>query len=127
MRKFFRYFFQYALLAVFGYFIYETAFKRDTPPVHDRAAWTQRDGFVALSYGGITIDDHVTSLVSKNLLREQLQRLRQAGYQTVTTADIVAFYEQNKPLPEKALYLMFEGGRKDSVLYQPARADRGGL
>ena len=117
MRKFFRYLLQYAILAVFGYFIYQTAFKRDTPPVHDRAAWTQRDGFVALSYGGITIDERVTSLVSKDHLREQLQRLRQAGYQTVTTADIVAFYEQNKPLPEKALYLMFEGGRKDSVLF----------
>lgn len=117
MRKFFRYILQYAILAVFAYFVYQTAFKREAPPVHDRAAWTQRDGFVAISYGGITIDEHGTSLVTKSRLREHLQMLRNAGYQTVTTADLVDFYEHNKPLPEKALYLMFEGGRKDSVLF----------
>ena len=126
MRKLFRYLLQYAILAVLGYFIYQTAFKRDTPPVHDRAAWTQRDGFVAVSYGGITIDDRVTSLVSKDHLREQLQLLRKAGYQTITTADLVDFYENDKPLPEKALYLMFEGGRKDSVLFsQPVLTGAG--
>ena len=117
MRKFFRYLFQYAIVAAFGYFVYQTAFKRDTPPVHDRAAWTQRDGFVAVSYGGITIDENVRSLVSKARLREHLAALAKAGYKTVTTADLVDFYEKNKPLPEKALYLMFEGGRKDSVLF----------
>jgi hypothetical protein len=117
MRKFFRYFLQYAILAGAGYLIYQTAFKADTPPVHDRAAWTQRDGFVAVSYSGITIDENVHSLVSKDRLREQLKALAQAGYKTVTTADLVDFYEKNKPLPEKALYLLFEGGRKDSVLF----------
>ncbi len=117
MRKLFRYFFQYALLIACGYFIYQTAFRREAPPVHDRAAWTQRDGFVALSYGGVTIDERVHSLVTKDRLREQLATLAKAGYQTVTTADLVDFYTKNKPLPEKALYLMFEGGRKDSVLF----------
>ncbi|MFP5259663.1 MAG: hypothetical protein ACLGQH_11640 [Acidobacteriota bacterium] len=117
MRKFFRYLLQYAILAIFAYFVYQTAFKRDAPPVHDQAAWTQRDGFVAISYGGITIDEDVTALVSKKRLREHLETLHKAGYQTVTTADLVDFYEHDKPLPEKALYLMFEGGRKDSVLF----------
>lgn len=117
MRKFFRYLFQYAILVAFGYFVYQTAFRREEPPVHDRAAWTQRDGFVALSYSGITIDERVHSLVTKDRLREQLSTLAKAGYQTVTTADLVDFYTKNKPLPEKALYLMFEGGRKDSVLF----------
>ncbi|KHK03697.1 hypothetical protein [Desulfovibrio sp. TomC] len=117
MRKFFRYLFQYAILVAFGYFVYQTAFKKDTPPVHDRAAWTQRDGFVALGYGGITIDENVHSLVSKSRLREHLTALAKAGYKTITTSDLVDFYEKNKPLPEKALYLMFEGGRKDSVLF----------
>ena len=92
MRKFFRYLFQYAILVAFGYFIYQTAFRREAPPVHDRAAWTQRDGFVAISYGGITIDERVHSLVSKERLREQLSALAKAGYQTVTTADLVDFY-----------------------------------
>ncbi|MHC1790478.1 hypothetical protein [Solidesulfovibrio sp.] len=117
MRKLFRYILQYAILAAIGYFIYQTAFRQEAPPVHDRAAWTQRDGFVAVSYGGITIDENVHSLVSKTRLREHLKALAQAGYRTVTTADLVDFYEKKKPLPEKALYLLFEGGRKDSVLF----------
>ena len=79
MRKFFRYLFQYAILAAFGYFIYQTAFRRETPPVHDRAAWTQREGFVAISYGGVTIDERTRSLVTKKRLREQFETLANAA------------------------------------------------
>ncbi len=117
MRKAIRYCIQYGILAVFVFFIYQTAFKRDVPPVHNRDLWSQRDGFVAISYGGITVEDSNRVLVTKTRLREQLETLAKAGYQTVTTQDILDFYKNNKPLPDKALYLMFEGGRKDSVLF----------
>jgi hypothetical protein len=117
MRKFLRYLFQYAILAAFAAFVYQTAFKRDTPPVHDRALWSQRDGFVAISYSGITLDDHGGLAVGKDTLRRHLEALSRAGYKTVTTRDVLDFYQANKPLPDKALYLMFEGGRKDSVLF----------
>lgn len=117
MRKFLRYLFQYAILAGVAFFVYQTAFKRDTPPVHDRDHWTQRDGFVALSYGGLSIEEKSGPLITKNQLREQLEALAKAGFRTITTEDVAAFYHQGKPLPEKPLYLMFEGGRKDSVLF----------
>lgn len=117
MRKFLRYLFQYAILAAFAFFVYQTAFKRDAPPVHDRNLWSQRDGFVAIAYAGITIDEHGGLVVSKTQLREHLDALARAGYKTVTTRDLLDFYDNNKPLPDKALYLMFEGGRKDSVLF----------
>lgn len=117
MRKFFRYIIQYAILVALGFGVYQTTFKRDTPPVHDRAAWSQRDGFVALSYGGILPEDGNPELISKTRLAKHLEALAKAGYQTITTEDIYNFYNKNKPLPDKALYLMFEGGRKDSVIF----------
>lgn len=126
MRRFLRYAIQYAILATAGYFIYQTAFTRGAPPNADRATWSQRQGFVALSYGGLSVDEHEPSLIGKERLRAHLQALHQAGYRTITTADVRNFYEADKPLPEKALYLMFEGGRKDSVLFsQPALQETG--
>lgn len=126
MRKFIRYAIQYAILGVAAYFIYQTTFTRGAPPVIDRAAWTQRDGFIAISYGGLSVDEHERSLVSKDQLRRHLETLAKSGFQTVTTADLRAFYDADKPLPEKALYLMFEGGRKDSVLFsQPVLQEMG--
>ena len=121
MRKLLRYLFQYAILVIIGFILYQTVFKRETPPVHDREHWTQRDGFVAISYGGLSPEDQDGVLVSKQQLSRQLAALAQAGFNTITTSDVEAFYNDNKPLPDKALYLMFEGGRKDSVLFgQPA-------
>ena len=43
--------------------------------------------------------------------------MEKAGYQWITTEDIIKFYRDGEPLPEKALYLMMEGGRKDSVIF----------
>ncbi|UJX41623.1 hypothetical protein K9F62_02675 [Desulfovibrio sp. JY] len=126
MRKFLRYLFQYAILAVAGFLIYQTAFKRDTPPQHHRDQWTQREGFMAISYGGLSLDEKSKTLTSKKRLREQLSALAKAGYQTVTTKDVKNFYDADGPLPDKALYLMFEGGRKDSVLFsQPILVQTG--
>ena len=126
MKKFLRYILQYAILGVAAYLIYQTAFTRGTPPAFDRANWSQRDGFVALSVGGLTVRDDVPSLMTKARLRENLQALAKAGYRTITSDDVRAFYDEGKPLPEKALYLMFEGGRKDSVLFsQPALQETG--
>ncbi|EFL50541.1 conserved hypothetical protein [Solidesulfovibrio fructosivorans JJ]] len=117
MKKFLRYLFQYAILAVAGFFVYQTAFKREAPPAFHRDQWTQREGFMAISYGGLSLDEGPGTLTSKNRLREQLSALAAAGYRTITTKDVKNFYDANGPLPDKALYLMFEGGRKDSVLF----------
>ncbi|MEL7639497.1 MAG: hypothetical protein AAGU21_07620 [Solidesulfovibrio sp.] len=126
MRKFIRYAIQYAILGAVAFFVYQTTFTRGTPPARDRAAWSQRDGFVAISYGGLTVDEKENSLVTKTQLRQQLAALAKAGYTAVTTADLRDFYASGKPLPDKALYVMFEGGRKDSVLFsQPVLQEIG--
>jgi len=86
-------------------------------PAPDRSpeTWRSWEGFYALSYGAIM--RHPTGVeVSSSLLRNHLEALRDAGYKTVTPDDLAHYADGRHALPEKALLLMFEGGRKDSVL-----------
>ncbi|QIC47109.1 polysaccharide deacetylase family protein [Lysinibacillus sphaericus] len=75
-----------------------------------------KDGFIALSYFGVSRNDS-SKYVSKKNLEEQLTLLEKQGYQTITQKDILDFYQKNKPLPEKALFLSFEDGRTDSSIF----------
>jgi hypothetical protein len=86
------------------------------PPVFDRDKWTQRDGFIAITYTSLSkINEEDCNSV--NQFTEHLAALKEAGYNCVTGEDIVNFYNNNRPLPEKAMYIMLEGGRKDSALF----------
>ncbi|WP_445478250.1 polysaccharide deacetylase family protein [Lysinibacillus irui] len=75
-----------------------------------------KEGFIALSYFGVSRNDS-PKYVSKKNLEEQLTLLEKQGYQTITQKDILDFYQHDKPLPEKALYLSFEDGRTDSSIF----------
>lgn len=75
-----------------------------------------KDGFIALSYFGVSRNDS-PKYVSKKNLEKQLELLEGQGYKTITQQDILDFYENNKPLPEKALFLSFEDGRTDSSIF----------
>lgn len=87
-------------------------------PVPDRQpeSWRSWQGFMALSYAGIGKGDP-TAYPSPERLAEQLEALHAAGYRTITPEDALAFLREQAPLPSKALLLLFEGGRKDSVIY----------
>lgn len=80
------------------------------------APLTNEEGFVALSYFGVSRGES-PKYVSKGNLDKQLSLLAKQGYQTISQQDIIDFYEQGKPLPEKALYLSFEDGRTDSSIF----------
>ncbi len=82
----------------------------------DRTAWTNEQGFIALSYFGVGRTG-TAKLVDNEQLEEHLQTLHAAGYVTIAQQDIVDYYEQGKPLPDQALFLAFEDGRNDSALY----------
>lgn len=97
-------------------FFVQLFWERYSPPVFDRENWTQRDGFMAISYKSMT-RENVPDLNSRQQFKEHLSALKAAGYNWVTTEDIVHFYYDDAPLPEKALYLMLEGGRKDNVIF----------
>ncbi|MEA4970982.1 MAG: glycoside hydrolase [Candidatus Pelethousia sp.] len=76
----------------------------------------QDNGFVAVSYFGADIEGSET-LISSKKLDEHLTALRDSGYVTITQQDILDYYEHGMPLPARALFLMFEDGRRDTVIF----------
>lgn len=74
------------------------------------------EGFVSLSYFGVSRNDS-PKYVSKKNLEKQLELLASQGYKTISQQDILDFYAKGKPLPEKALFLSFEDGRTDSSIF----------
>lgn len=90
-------------------------FRRDPPPDHDPRTWSAWGGFHALVVEGVTDSDN-PRYVSPERLEEQMAALKQAGYVTITPEDVQSYFYQDQPLPEKALLLLFEGGRKDQVV-----------
>ncbi len=72
-------------------------------------------GFIALSYFGV---DALGSeaLISAERLSTHLAALKNAGYVTVSQQDVIDYYESGKALPEKALLLLFEDGRRDTAI-----------
>lgn len=83
----------------------------------------QDKGFIALSYFGV---DRVglQPLISEERLGEHLAALRQQGYVTITQKDIIDFYVNGKPLPARALFLMFEDGRRDTAIFSTAQIEK---
>ncbi len=98
-----------AVLAV--YFIV-----RPTPqPEYAPESWRSWNGVTVISYPGIarTKSPIYTSV---KMLEDQLIALKDAGYQTVRPEDVRAYLDESAPLPEKALLLIFEGGRKEAII-----------
>lgn len=89
----------------------------------DRTSWAQRDGFVALSYAGVSRTGS-SQLVADDLLAEHLEALKEQGFETISQQDIIDYYAKGEALPEKALFLAFEDGRKDSTLYAQPLLER---
>lgn len=110
---------QIIILALSAYALYHKLAdtRRYTEP--DRSAWTNRDGFIALSYFGVDRRGS-PKLMAKKQLDRQFKALRDLGFVTISQQDIIDFYEKGEPLPEKALFLSFEDGRIDSRLYGQA-------
>ena len=52
-----------------------------------------------------------------SLFEEDLKYLEENGYETVTVADLVAYYENGKPLPEKPVMLTFDDGYYNNYVY----------
>lgn len=84
---------------------------------YDSALATGRDnGFITVSYFGTAIQGNET-LISNQRLEEHLRALKDSGYVTITQQDILDYYETGKKLPERALFLLFEDGRRDTAIF----------
>lgn len=73
-------------------------------------------GFIVLSYVGVDREGSPT-LISTDSLDEQFKALSDMGYVTITQQDIIDYYNNGTPLPDKSLYLMFEDGRNDTSVF----------
>lgn len=88
-----------------------------SPYSEDEVSPTLSTGFIAISYGGVDRTGRTKELIGEPLLNDHLAALRKAGYVTITNKDVEAYYNEDKPLPRKALYLMFEDGRRDTAIF----------
>lgn len=89
---------------------------RPSPPLdYKPEVWSNWDGFMAISYAGVTRDEN-TIYPSSGTLLSHMEALKMAGYRTITTEDALAFLEGRAPLPEKALLILFEGARKETFI-----------
>jgi hypothetical protein len=75
-----------------------------------------KKGFIAMSYFGVDRTGEAT-LISSEALEKQLKALKDNGYVTITQQDILDYYNSGKALPEKALFLFFEDGRRDTAIF----------
>jgi hypothetical protein len=89
---------------------------RTPPPVRQPETWTSWSGFHALSFAGITRSPQPGCLTRRQLARH-LEALSDAGYRTIFPQEAMAFLAGQHPLPDRAVLLLFEGGRKDSFVH----------
>ncbi|MCM3786244.1 polysaccharide deacetylase family protein [Neobacillus mesonae] len=107
---------QAIILAALAVLLIQTIFNIEKYEEPDRSAWSQKDGFIALSYFGVGRTGSA-KLVDKDQLEDQLQALYDQGYVTISQQDVIDYYSKGKALPDKALFLSFEDGRNDSGLF----------
>ncbi|MBQ1808115.1 MAG: polysaccharide deacetylase family protein, partial [Selenomonas sp.] len=115
------------VLAFLAFGIYNLFYTLKTYQPYDHSAVAAGDkdtGFVALSYFGVDHIGDTSTIIGQKQLYKHLQELKRQGFVTITQQDIKDYYQLNKPLPEKSLYLMFEDGRRDTAIFaQPVLED----
>jgi len=118
---------EFIVLAFLAFCIYNLFYTLKTYQPYDHSAVAVGDkdtGFVALSYFGVDHIGDTSTIIGQKQLYKHLQELKRQGFVTITQQDIKDYYQLNKPLPEKALYLMFEDGRRDTAIFaQPVLED----
>lgn len=77
---------------------------------------SDENGFCAISYFGVDRTGTQT-LVDDDRLKEHLAALSDNGFVTLTQEDVIDYYYKGKKLPQKALFLMFEDGRRDTSIF----------
>lgn len=116
-RKKFRVVLQGAALLLAIYFVLSILLTTSHyQPYQALAADAPDNGFIAVSYFGIDRNG-TNKLLSTEQLEKQLKALKKSGYVTVTQQDIRDYYAGEKVLPEKAMLLMFEDGRRDTAIF----------
>ena len=114
-KKLFRGILQGAFLAFVVYLALSKIFTFDKYDPYTEVSNADK-GFIAVSYFGAA-DESEGKLIGEKDLDEHLTALKNQGYVTITQQDVIDYYKEGKPLPERALYLMFEDSRSDTGVY----------
>lgn len=116
-RKRVRVFFEFLVIG-FLVFLLVRAFFTLVPyrPYDAAEAVGTEQGFIALSYFGIDRTGETNTTIGVEQIRQHLAALKARGYVTITQQDILDYYRDGKPLPQHALFLMFEDGRRDTAI-----------
>ncbi|MBR0447711.1 MAG: polysaccharide deacetylase family protein [Clostridia bacterium] len=70
-----------------------------------------------IMYHSVLPDRQGTYIVHPDRLEQDLVYLRDNGYTTVTVADLIAYVDDGKPLPDKPIMLTFDDGYYNNYLY----------
>lgn len=101
-------------------------FRPKPTPDYKPETWQSWKGFMAISYAGMARRPS-EKYPSPAVLLDHLRALRDAGYQPIRPEDAAAFLAGRRPLPERALLIFFEGGRKDSLIRATPALQRTGF
>lgn len=74
------------------------------------------NGFLCLAYNGVDTVGSQT-LISDDRLEEHLRALKNSGYVTISQQDVLDYIHHGKPLPARALFLMFSDGTRDTAIF----------
>lgn len=108
---------QLTLMAVAAFFAVRMLVERGNPKPYSKDIWADRKGFAAISFGGLSREDDGKRLVTRERFARHLEALSEAGFTAIGVDEIEDFYYRGASLPSKALFIMFEGGRKDSAIF----------
>lgn len=100
-----------AVVALITWFV----LRPEPPVVYAPETWSNWEGFMTLSYAGVTRGGNEV-YPSSETLASHLEALDKSGYRTITPEDALAFLEGRAPLPDKALLILFEGARKETFI-----------
>lgn len=82
-------------------------------------------GFICISYNGLVIGDELESMiVSQRAFNEQMAALHASGYVTISQQDVLDYYLRGRPLPEKAMLLIFEDGIYNTTVVAQSTLER---
>lgn len=75
-------------------------------------------GVPILIYHGIVdeIDQSDNANITTENFKKQISALKENGYSSITTRELLSFYNGESGLPKKPVLITFDDGRKDSVL-----------
>lgn len=102
-----RYFLLFLLLGIFGAF--------QVHPVCAMELAEDKTAARILTYFAVGQDDTPDINVTLEQFKSHLEELKNGGYNVLPLSDITRAYKRNRPLPDKAVAITFDGGDKSII------------